>query len=104
MSNLGLNNLLIIFKRFTLQNKFLMKKIIIVLFIICVGGIIYSYIIQPENGFNIYPYAIFVSLTQNYVGRGNDERIFIIVFDLLFALLTASLLCRFIFLMFFKKS
>jgi hypothetical protein len=60
------------------------KKKLIILCAICVGIAIYSFIINPDNGFNMLPYAFFIMFNNN-ANRGGESG-FIIVFDALFSM------------------
>jgi hypothetical protein len=62
-----------------------MKKLFPHLIPICIGVSLFLYIKEPEAGFNIIPYAIFLLFSNNAAATGGESN-FIIIFDLLFSI------------------
>lgn len=59
------------------------KKILVVLISLVVSGMFLWAVLTPPSVFNMLPFAIHEAVSPG----GNSEQVFIIVFDLLFALL-----------------
>jgi hypothetical protein len=61
-----------------------MKKLFPYLIPICIGLCLFLFIKEPEAGFNIIPYTIFLLFSNNAATGGESN--FIIIFDLLFSI------------------